>query len=69
MSHDAQGWISVREAAKRLRTSHLTVRRLVDDGNLTSYRTPGTGWVKVLASEVDRLVTESTRPANHAAAG
>lgn len=50
-------WLSVGEAAERLRVGAETVRRAIDSGRLTAGRTPG-GHRRVSAASVERLYAE-----------
>lgn len=50
-------WLSVGEAAERLRVGVDAVRRAIDTGKLTAGRTPG-GHRRVSAESVDRLYAE-----------
>lgn len=50
-------WLTVGQAAERLRVGIETVRRAIDAGRLTAGRTPG-GHRRVSAESVDRLFRE-----------
>jgi hypothetical protein len=56
-------WCSVKEAALRLTTSHVGVKRLIQEGRLGSFQNPVSGKLSVSRADVDRLVEASTRPA------
>jgi excisionase family DNA binding protein len=50
-------WLTVGQAAERLRVGLETVRRAIDSGKLTAGRTPG-GHRRVSAASVDKLYRE-----------
>jgi excisionase family DNA binding protein len=49
--------ISIREAARLLKVSESTIRRLFDDGRLTGHRSPG-GHRRIHKESLDTLLEE-----------
>jgi excisionase family DNA binding protein len=56
------GYISTRAAARALGTSTEVILRLIEQGQLGSFRLPGSP-PKVKAADVERLRREALRPA------
>jgi excisionase family DNA binding protein len=65
---EAPATMKLAEIARRLHCCPTTVRRLIDDGVLKSFRLPG-GPRRVLREDVERLAAESGVPASTAPAG
>lgn len=68
MNAHIDGWLTVEEAADRLRVSTATVRRWIRHGKLTKHTVAGLQSVRIRRSEVDALIRPvlDDEPTQHA---